>query len=166
MRELTVRLRFTKHSLANKKLRDGSGKFVFARSPSGHVIFLTSWHRANMRLAATLLGCHQQDVDKILWDINVEGNLRPQCLYRAYYRGDKPGGRLRYSLHEAFFPGDIIAINCAVPSTISQDDFWRLMSTAGKYMGLSPWKPSQYGLYEVVSVVPRRVPADHDPEPT
>lgn len=157
MRELTVRIKFTSPCLGNVKLRDGSGRFIFSRSPGGHVIFLACWHHANMRLAAQLLGRHQDEVGKIHWDINVDGKLYTERWHRLYYQAS-PGSRQRYSLHEAFFPGQIVGINCVVPSAISEDDFWRLMQKAGQYKGLSPWKPGEYGFYEVVSVRPRMAP--------
>ena len=162
MRELTVRIKFTSPSLGNEKMRDGSGRFVFSRSPTGHVIFLASWHNANMRLAAQLLGRHQDEVSKIFWDINVDGRLRRDRWHRVYYLGVN-SGRQRYSLHEAFFPGQIVSINCVVPHTIGNDDFWRLVQKAGQYKGISPWKPGEFGFYEVVSIRPRRAPQE-EPE--
>ena len=157
MRELTVRLRFTSPCLGNCKERDGSGRFVFLRSPSGHVTFLAPWHHANMRLAAQLLGKHQDEVGKIFWDINIDARVRHDRWYKLYYQS-KEGNRQRFSQHEAFFPGQIISINCVVPTPINDEDFWRLMSKAGQYKGLSPWKPGEYGFFEVVSIRPRRAP--------
>ena len=156
MRELAVRLRFTKHSLGNVKARDRSGKFILPRNSDGFVIFLASWHKANMRFAASLLGRHQDEVGKIHWDIAVDGSVRKDKWYRRYYRTQ--GGRRRYSLHEAFFPGQTVGINCVVPDKISDDDFWRLKNIAGTYRGLSPWKPGEYGFFEVHSLITRRAP--------
>lgn len=150
-RELTVRIRFTRCSLANQKEREKSGRFKFSRSPSGQIIFLAAWHQANFRTTAKLLNLHQDEVNKIFWDINIDGNLRQDCWYKVFGKG-----RQRYSLHEAFFPGDVIGINCLVPTAISDEDFWRLMSKCGQYCGLSPWKPGEWGQFEVVSVRPRQ----------
>ncbi len=161
MRELTVRIRFTAHALGNQKLRDGTGRFVFQRSPTGHILFLSTWHLANMRLAAQLLGRHQDEVQGIFWDIKVDGRLHDDPWHRIYYRSS-PGGRQRYSQHEALFPGQIVGINCIVPSSIDDDDFWRLMSKAGQYKGLSPWKPGEYGFYVVESIRPRRAPTEEE----
>jgi len=161
MRELTVRIRFTEHSLGNRKLNDNTGRFAFSRSPSGNIIFLASWHHANMRLAAQLIGKHQDEVGKIHWDINVDGQLRDDKWHRVYYRAPSSGKR-RYSLHEAFFPDQVIGINCIVPERISEQDLWRLMSKAGQYKGLSPWKPGEFGFYEVESVRPRELILDDD----
>lgn len=163
MRELTVRIRFVRPSLGNQKLRDGSGRFVFQRGPSGHILFLASWHHANMHLAAQLLGRHQVEVRDIFWDINIDGRLRHDPWFRAYYNSGS-NGRSRYSQHEAFFPGQVVGVNCIVPAAISQDDFWRLMAKAGQYKGLSPWKPGEFGLYEVLSIRPRRAPMDESEE--
>ncbi len=158
MRELTVRIRFVQHSLGNQKLQDGTGRFVFSRSPcdfeqGGRITFLASWHQANMRLASQLLGRHQDEVRKIYWDIHVEGQLRSDCWYRVYY--GQATQRRRYSLHEAFFPGEIVGIHCLVPSVITDEDLWQLVQKAGQYKGLSPWKPGEYGKFEVMSIRPR-----------
>jgi len=161
MRELTVKIRFLQHCLGNQKLRDGSGRFRFSRSPSGQIVFLSSWHRANMRLAAQLLGRHQDEVDKIQWDIHIEGSLRKDKWHAVYYRSGN-SRRLRYSLHEAFFPEQTILINCVVPMAISEQDFWQLMQKAGQYKGLSPWKPGEFGKFEVVKIRPRYAPAEED----
>lgn len=155
MRELTVRIRFTKHCLGNVKSRDHGGNFLLPRSPQGDVIFLASWHHTNLRFAAQTLGRHQADVNKIHWDILVDGVVRKDCWWRRYYK--QPGTtKQRYCLHEAFFPGQVVGINCVVPASISDDDFWALMQLAGRYRGISPWKPGEYGFFEVVSIRPRR----------
>lgn len=153
MRELTVRIRFTSHCLGDVK--DGSGTYRLPRHPDGFVTFLASWHHKNMRLAAQLLGRHQEEVQKILWDVQVDGAPRSRDhFHRLYYAAGK--GRSRYTKHEAYLPGEIVSLNCVVPQTISDDDFLQLMSIAGRYKGLSPWKPGEYGHYKVESIRPRR----------
>jgi hypothetical protein len=154
MRELTVRLRFTKESLGNVKDRKGGGKFRLPRNPGGRVTFLASWHHTNMRFAAQLLGRHQDEVGKILWDIQVDGQTRADPWHRRYYSDAK--GKVRYCFHEAFMPDQVVGINCVVPAAISDEDFWTLVSMAGQYRGLSPWHPGEYGFYEVESIRPRR----------
>lgn len=170
MRELTVRLKFTKHCLGNVKARDGSGKFLLPRNPKGFVTFLSSWHQANMRFAAQILGRHQDEIGKILWDIAVDGRVKRDGYHRRYYSVGT--GRQRFCVHEAFMPGQVVGINCVVPISISDDDLWRLMQLAGQYKGISPWKPGEYGFFEVESIRSRRatqsdlggVPED-EPEP-
>ena len=156
MRELTVRIRFLTPSLGNQKADDGSGRFVFQRSPDNNIIFLASWHNSNMRMASQLLNRFQSAALDIHWDINIDGKLKEERWYKNYYRAAN-SNRLRYSLHEAFHENQIIGINCLVPIAISDEDFWRLMSKAGQYKGLSPWKPGEFGFYDVVSIRPRRV---------
>lgn len=155
MRELTVRIRFTKHSLGNVK-RPKSSRFAFARNPhTKAVTFLTSWHRANLRFAAQLLGRHQTEVEKILWDINVDGVVSRESWYRRFYKVSGTH-KQRYVLHESFTPGQVVGINCVVPASISDDDFWELMRIAGQYKGLSPARPGEFGHFDVVSIRPRR----------
>jgi len=154
MRELTVRISFTKHALGNVK-KDGTGKFLLPRNPAGAVTFLASWHNANMRFAAQLLGKHQDEVAKILWDIAVDAVVNRDSWYRRYYNVSGTN-RQRYVLHESFTPGQIVGINCVVPANISDEDFWSLMQLAGRYKGLSPARPGEFGHYSVVSIRSRR----------
>lgn len=154
MRELTVRIKFTRPSLGNVPIRDSSGRFAMPRSPSGQVTFLATWHSANMRYAAQVLGRHQDTVGKIRWDIAVDSTTPRDRWYQRYY--PTTSKKRRYALHEAFLIGHIVGINCVVPGVISHDDFWQLMSLAGRYRGLSPFRPAEYGLFTVESIRPRR----------
>lgn len=156
MRELSVRIRFTNPSLGNEK-DPKTGKFCFQRSPSpsNKILFLATWHQSNMKLAADMLGKHQNSVDKIFWDIEIDGEIKEKCITRCYYKKTK-GGRDRWSAHESLVKGQTVGINCVVPHEIDDEDFWSLMQIAGKYKGLSPWQPGKYGHYEVVSIRPRR----------
>lgn len=166
MRELTVRIRFTRHSLGNQKSKQQGGVFLMQRGPSGSVIFMPTWHEANMRYAAKLLGRHQDEVYKIRWDINVDCVMRGRQWFRRYYSCGKQTVKQRYCRHEAFLPGQVIGLNCVVPSSISEDDLWQLMNIAGSYRGLSPYEPTKYGFFEVESIRPRRplvVPGDEEP---
>ncbi len=156
MREVTVRVKFTKHSLGSVKRENG--KFFMPRNPAGDVTFLASWHLANMRIAAQLLGRHQDEVSKILWDIAVDGKVQRDSWFRRYYTV-AGSSRQRYALHESFVPGQTVSINCVVPAAITDDDLWQLMSLAGRYKGLSPAKPGDFGHFEVVSIRPRRAVA-------
>ncbi len=151
MRELTVRIRFTRPSLGNVKDAK-TGSFLLPRDTSkSSVIFLPTWHKANFRFAAQLLGRLYDEVNQILWHLRVDGMPAEQWFRR--YGGS---GKRRYALHEAFFDGQEIGINCAVPSRIDDGDFWRLMQIAGQYKGLSPWKPGEWGSFDVVGLLPRR----------
>ena len=157
MRELSVRIRFTNASLGNEK-DPKTGRFKFQRSPgpSGKILFLATWHQANMKLAAEMMGRHYETVKKIFWDIEIDGELKEKCLARCYYK-KTPKGRDRWSTHESLTRGQSISINCVVPHEIDDEDFWTLLQIAGTYKGLSPWQPGTYGQYEVVSIRPRRV---------
>lgn len=155
MRELTVRIRFTKPSLGNVK-QPKSGRFVLPRNPvTGEVTFLASWHRSNMQFAAQLLGRHQDEVKKVHWDLNVDAAVLPDRWYRRYYTVNGTS-KERFVVHESFRPGQIVGVNCVVPASIPDDDFWELMRIAGQYKGLSPARPEEFGRFEVVSIRPRR----------
>lgn len=154
MREMTIRIRFKVPSLGDAKRNDS--RFYMLRDPDNRVMFMRSWFTANMVLAAGLFGRHQDEVNKIFWDVVIDGVIEKNGWYRRFYRVN--GGKERYALHEAFLAGQIIGINCVVPDRISDDEFWSMMAIAGRYKGLSPWKPGQFGLYEVESLRPRRIP--------
>jgi len=155
IRELTVRIEFQTPCLGDRKRENGD--FVFSRSPTGQIIFLASWHRANMVLAAKLLGRHHDSALGIMFDIHVDGKTRrgEERWHRIYHPADGKG-KQRYSKHEAFHPGDVIGLNCVVPNKIGEEDFWTMMNKAGQYRGISPWKPGEYGFFEVVSIRPRK----------
>jgi hypothetical protein len=161
MRELTVRIKFTKASIGNVKSRDGRGSFLLPRNPQGDVIYLASWHKANARFAAQVLGKHQDEVEKICWDPVVDGAILGDRWHRRYYTVGGSNKR-RHVLHEAFQAGQVVGVHCVVPQAISDDDFWRLMSIAGQYKGLSPYRPGEYGYFEVVAILPRKRNLDRD----
>ena len=160
MRELTIRIRFSSPSLGNQKLQNGH--FGFQKADDGRVIFLASWHQSNLRQAAQLIGRYQSLVGKIGWDVHVDGRLADNPWTRIYRSKSGKRKSNRYALHESFQVGQVVGINCSVPSEISDDAMFTLMSKAGTYKGLSPWKPGQYGHYEVVSIVQRARPLPAD----
>ncbi len=162
MREMTVRIQFTQPCLgAAVRHQEKTGNLYFVRNPAGSILFLQTWHQQNMRFAAQLLGITAVKTDKILWDTVVdgrpaEGENRWHCVYRPVAAGVKR----RYSRHEAFQPGRVIGLNCVVPEEISDDELWQLMAAAGRFRGLSPYRPAEnlteHGRYEVISVRRRR----------
>lgn len=175
MRELTIRIEFTSPSLGNVKRKDStrlSGRFLMLRSPNdGPVLFLPTWWQANMRFAAAVLGRYQSDVKQIHWDAAVEGNPRQKetkngvvpAWYPVYRPSKAAGKKRRYSLHEAFYEGQVVGINAIVPPSISDVVFHRLMDLIGRYQGISPYKPGEFGRFRVVSLQPRTA-FDCDPE--
>src|ERR1700744_2773203 len=116
MRELTIRIKFTTHSLGNVPQRERNGRMRMPRNPSGAVIFLGTWHNANMRFAAKVLNKHQDEVDKIVWDIAVDSSPHDDRWFRRYYT---VSGKQRFVIHETFVPGQVIGINCVVPNAIT-----------------------------------------------
>jgi hypothetical protein len=157
MRELTVRIKFTKDCLGNVKkyVAEGGNKwpvFYMPRTPDGCVRFEAKWWQSNIRFAADVLSRHHKAVQKIHFDINVDGKPNPdvRLFYKRHFNSDK------FVKHEAFKAGEIIGINCIVPSEITDDDFWRLMDLVGRFKGVSPFGPKEFGFF-VVESVQRRV---------
>lgn len=170
MRELEVRIQFTTPCLGNdKKFRTERSRgrqkkrsfFLFSRTSGGKVILMPQWWAALLRDAAQLLGRFHNEVSKIRFALEVDGSPRPVPgeFYKRFYDSD------RFSPHEAFFAGDQIGVSCAVPPTISDDDFWRLMELAGKYYGMSPYRDKEFGRFRVVKIERRGPQTDHGIEP-
>lgn len=151
-RELTVRIRFKRHCLGNCKAEHG-GKWLFSRSPAGAVLFMATWHKENMRFAARMANRHQRAIEQILWDIEVDSGTPRRPWYNRYY---SKNGKERYVIHESFPPGHEVGINCIVPAEIADDDLWTLFDLVGRYRGISPYGPTEFGLFDVVSIRPRR----------
>ncbi len=158
MRELTVRIRFTSPSLGNVKQRGkgSDGRYYLPKHPDGRITYLAAWHHGNLRTASQLLNRHQKVVKEIFWDIFVDGCPPKDGTqwYRRYYNAQ--GEKRRFSRHECFPAGHIVGINCAVPTSITDDEMLQLMGAAGRYCGLSPWSPKEFGHFEVVTIRPRR----------
>lgn len=156
MRELTVRIRFTCHSLGNvrKHYSDQGRKrsyYVMPRNPSNRrVMFMPRWWTATLKRAAEILCRHHAEVEEIRFSPEIEGETRPvPAGLFTRYAGDR-----NHSRHEVFAPGDVISVTCVVPSKISDEDFLQLLRYAGKYCGISPAHSNNFGFYEVVSIRP------------
>jgi len=145
MIEVIVKLRFNNHCLGNCRRQRIS---EFLHDPNGKVMFLPTWWESIMRYAAKLLNRHQSNVKSIDWDPVVVGE--PTEYRRFYAQG-------RFCTHEAFLPGDTIAVHAVIPATIPLDDFRELLDIAGSYKGMSPYKPeNKYGTFEVLDVSRRK----------
>ena len=147
MIEVAVKLRFNQHCLGNCR-QNAVRRFL--HDANGNVLFLPTWWAAIMRYAAKLLNRHQRAVSQIDWDPVVVGRPRE---YRRFYAPH------RYTRHEAFHPGDTITIHAVLPADITCDDFRELLDVAGRYKGMSPYKPeSRFGTFEVRDVAQGRRP--------
>lgn len=154
MRELAAKLSFVSPCLGNvKKFYQRNGKtshyYLLPRDPnSKKIIFLPTWWRATLRRAAEILCRHHSDINKVLFSPVVEGipHPIPREFYRRYY------GSGKFTRHEAFFAGDEISVRLSVPQEISDEDMYKLLEYAGKYCGISPAHPNEFGHYEVTSL--------------
>lgn len=156
MRELVIKLRFTAPCLG--RIRKGFTKggearqyFILPRDPvTNKVMFQRQWWLAILKQAAEILCRHQQEIPKIRFHLDIDGEPQPipQKLFKLHINSR------RYSKHEAYFPGDEISVTCIVPNTISDEDFLKLMQYAGRYYGISPAYPGNYGFFEVISITP------------
>ena len=155
MQEVKILLRFTVPCLgAVKRPRDGLGVvFCFLRTPGGQVLFPPAWWRAIVTHAARVRNIPARVIKKIEWAPAIDGSPR---LWQRYIQDpSRPeGARPQYAQHEAFLPGRDIGVECILPGDLSIGTFEALMETAGKFRGISPYKPGEYGRFTVVSVQP------------
>jgi hypothetical protein len=161
VQEVKVLLRFTVPCLgADKRARNGLGTvFCFPRTAEGQVLFPQTWWRAIVTYAARVNNIPTTIIKKIAWSPAVDGSPR---LWQRYIQDpDRPeDARPRYAQHEAFLPGRVIGVECILPVDLPVATFAALLETAGKFRGISPYKPGEYGRFTVVSVHPagRAVP--------
>lgn len=155
--EYIARIRFTAPSLGAAKRKQGAQTlYAMLRDSEQRILYSSSWWRSLLTRAAKLLGDHTQRVaGDVRWNPSVAGEVG---CYRRYLTDDGDGRRRRYALHEAFLPGQLLAVGCLLPAALSVDDFWRLLETGGAYYGISPFvdKSQQYGTFTVVSILPSR----------
>ena len=167
MRELTVRLSFTTNCLGDVKkyVKDAGNKrwpvYFMPRMPNGGKIrFQANWWTSSLKYAAKVMNKHLREVNGVSFEVAVDGRTDSNIdhFYKRHFKGN--GDESKFVKHEAFFPGDIIGINCVVPGSISDDDFWTLMDYVGRFRGISPYSPTEgYGRFEVVTI--RETPARH-----
>lgn len=153
MQEVKVLLRFTVPCLgADKRHRDKLGVvFCFTRTPDGQVLFPQTWWRAIVTHAARIKNIPTNIVNKIEWSPAVDGS--PRLWQRFIQDPNRPENvRPGYAQHEAFLPGRVIGVECILPVNLTVDTFAALMEVAGKFRGISPYKPGEYGRFTVVSV--------------
>ena len=145
MQEIRITLCFTQHCLGDCRYKN---KSKMLRDPNGRVMLLASWWTALMRYAAEVFNGHHEAVKEIDWDPIVEGETSE---YKRFYG---PG---KFTVHEAFLPGDRVVVCAVVPTDIPLDDFAEMLRIAGKYRGISPYrKDRQYGTFTVNTVEPVR----------
>jgi hypothetical protein len=109
-----------------------------------------------MRYAAKVANRAYGLVGKIDWDPIVDGTPRTDWRRTVVSAHDDPKKRERYAVHEAFPPGSVIGINAVIPKGLTVDEFANLLSIAGTYKGISPFREDdeRYGTFEVLSVKP------------
>jgi hypothetical protein len=155
VQEVKTLLCFTVPCLgAAKRVRNGLGTvFCFERTPGGQVLFHPTWWRAILTHAARIKNLPTAVIKKIEWSPAIDGSPRP---WQRYIQDpDRPeGARPKYAQHEAFLPGRVIGVECVLPVGLAVDTFAALMEAAGKFRGISPYKPGEYGRFTVVSVQP------------
>tara|TARA_A100001015_G_C14739536_1_gene613082 strand:- start:80 stop:565 length:486 start_codon:yes stop_codon:yes gene_type:complete len=142
MLEVQARIQFTTHCLGNVRNKKID---CFLKDPSeGRVMFLPTWWRALMSYSAKVLNKHHKLAKEVDWDPIVDGT---PSEYKRFYKPEV------FQLHEAFFPGDIIGVNAVLPTKLTVTDFWQLLDVAGRYKGISPYRPEpKYGTFNVQDV--------------
>jgi hypothetical protein len=141
MQEVVSKLQFNQPCLGNVRKKDRN---EMLKDPMGRVMILPTWWQALATFAARLHNRHQDKVKEIDWDPIVEGCVKD---FRRYYA---PG---KFTVHEAFLPGDVIRVRAVLPDGISPQDFQEILVIAGRYKGICPFKPERkMGTFEVLEV--------------
>lgn len=151
MIEVTLRIRFTQPSLGAKPTKrpsDGVTVLVMPRTPSGRVMFPPAWWRAIVAHGARVKGGLTSLANKIEWSIELDG--QPNIWNRRVPGSN--GRRAGCVHHEAFLPGDLVAVDCVLPPGLPPEVFRQWMEAGGKYLGVSPYKHGAWGRFEVVEV--------------
>lgn len=154
MQEVEITIRFNRACLgAAKRRRHSQVVFAFDRDPAGRVMFMPAAWLNLMRYAAKLANRHHTAVKKIDWCPVVAGVPRNDWRRSIVAQGTGPA-KSYFAVHEAFQPGDTIAVSAVLPDEISVDDANHLLTLVGKYKGFSPFNNAQdkYGTFEVISI--------------
>lgn len=142
--EVSVRIRFTTPCLAGVRQEPRN---VMLRNAEKKVIFLQSWWRAVLRYGAQAMSKYGSEVDKVQADPEVEGQLG---IYRRFYNAAS------YTEHEAYLAGDELLVHFCLPPGLTTEAFFELMNLAGRYVGISPYKPGEdFGRFVVLEVKKR-----------
>ena len=160
MREVVVRIEFMTPCLGNLKkvMKSNRGGdwtvYYLPRTPDGQVRLEQAWWSGKLSFAAEVLCRHQRDIKYVTFEVAVDGKANDKInkFYERYITGK------RYVRHECFAPGEVIGVNCVVPSSIPNDDFWRIMENVGKFRGISPFgkREDGFGHFKVVSVMDKK----------
>lgn len=146
MRELRVRVRFTKACLGNQKQPAAAGKwpvYLLPRGADRKVRFDPSWWRSGLLFAAKLANRHQDVVGRIAVDGKVYSDPSSQSVYRRPLPGD------RYVKHECFPAGMSVELHMAVPEEISDVELRVLLDKMGEFRGISPFGHRDFGFFVV-----------------
>jgi len=150
MREVCANLRFTSPCLGaikRHRIYKGNRQVVFElpKNGTGRVVFLPTWWQAILTKAASIFCHHQSLIRSVRVRLEVEGQPRAEPYHR-YYKRD------RFSRHEAFLPGDAVVVQFVIPDGLSVEDFSKILVIAGRYFGISPHRPNEFGFFDVDSV--------------
>lgn len=151
MREVLLRVQLTSPALGAARRIGGRGQVVFAflRQPDGRIaIHELRWRSAAIE-AATVAGLDQDAVTAVSWDTGVDGAV---TYWNRHFPRRAGGGSGGYARHEALAAGTTVAVRCLLPDALSETDFQRLMEIAGRYHGISPFRPAEFGRFRVLDV--------------
>ena len=149
MTEVTLRIRFTQPCLGGKQVREAAlVVLAMPRGFAGQVMFPPVWWKMIVTHGAKVKGGSASLAGKVQWSADVDGV--PQRWVRHVPRTtDNRAGHVH---HEAFLPGDIVAVDCVLPDGLTLDTFRVWMDAGGKYLGISPYKKGEWGRFVVVDV--------------
>lgn len=143
MQEVHVKLQFNQPCLGHVRAKNLNRMI---RDAEGRVMLLPTWWASIANYAAQLLNVPSELIKKVDWCPVVDGVT---SVYRRFY---EPG---KFTLHEAFLPGDIIGLSCVIPDGMTPATLSEVLDVAGKYRGMCPYKPEKkQGTFAVVEIEP------------
>ncbi len=140
--EVITKLRFTTPCLGDQRSHH---RDTMRRDSDGNVVMLQAWWRSSLRYAAQAIGLFHKEVDQVQADPVITGKTK---LYKRYY------SLTEFKEHEAFLDGDFIDVKFMLPNNLSLENFRELLTTAGRFAGISPYGFKQnFGRFVVVELV-------------
>ncbi len=145
MREVLLSVRLTTPVLGSVRKAGDDGNVVFRlpRTPEGRVSLPARYWR---EAAASV---DPRSASGVRWSHSVEGVVSVWKRRFPKRAGGSPGG---YARHEAILKGSLVTVRCLLPDGLEPDVFLALMDTAGKFSGVSPFRPREYGAFRAVGV--------------
>lgn len=156
MLEYQLTIEFVSPCLGNTRKEWSAGGrnrhyLALPRTNDGRITFQPTWWRANLRKAAPVLARDLPGLESVMFDALISGTpacTNPAQFYRRYY------ATKIYALHEAFLPGERLSVRVLSPPELPVDLLRAALETSGRFYGISPARPGEFGFFQVLDLSP------------